>query len=306
MIQYTEHSHIDFKKWDSCISKSTNSSVFVTSWYLNAACPNWSALILNDYEAVFPLAGNSKLGLPYLYQPLFTRYLGVYTCGEISEKLVNDFFEAIPPSFKYIEFSLHENNPFNKADFEKKERLFQILELSRSYENLQNEFKGDAKRNIKKAEKNQLTVTNEVSPQQVVDLFKNNKGKELKGLNNADYELLTNLMTAALDHNSGFLVGVKNQENMLVAAGFFITHNNRILFLKGSANAEGKSTGAMYLVLNHVFKTYSNSYKLFDFGGSSVETVASFNHNFGAKDCVYLQVKRNRLPFIIKLISGKK
>lgn len=306
MITYTEHKHIDLHKWDACIANSSNSSVFVTSWYLNAVCPNWSALILNDYEAVFPLAGNSKLGIPYLYQPIFTRYLGVYANGGVSEKLVADFFEAIPPSFKYVEFSLHESNPFNKTDFEKRERLFQVLDLARPYEDLKNEFKGDAKRNIKKAEKNQLIVTNELTPKHVVDLFKNNKGRELKGLNAADYELLTNLMTAALGNNSGFLVGVKNQENALVAAGFFITHKNRILFLKGSANAEGKNTGAMYLVLNHVFKTYSNSYHLFDFGGSSVETVASFNHNFGAKDCVYLQVKRNRLPFIIKLISGKK
>ncbi len=306
MITYKEHKHIDLQKWDTCIANSSNSSVFVTSWYLNAVCPNWSALVLNDYEAVFPLAENSKLGIPYLYQPLFTRYLGVYSSGEISEKLVADFFDAIPPTYKYIEFSLHENNPFHITDFEKKERLFQVLEMACSYEDLIKGFKGDAKRNIKKAEKNELHVTNEITPKQVVDLFKNNKGRELKGLNESDYKSLTNLMSAALDNYSGFMVGIKNQENTLVAAGFFITHKNRILFLKGSANAEGKNTGAMYLVLNHVFKTYSNSYHLFDFGGSSVETVASFNHNFGAKDCVYLQVKRNRLPFIIKLISGKK
>jgi hypothetical protein len=44
---------------------------------------------------------------------------------------------------------------------------------------------------------------------------------------------------------------------------------------------------------------------LLDFGGSSVETVARFYKNFGAKDCVYLQLKKNTLPGIVKWFSKK-
>ena len=125
MIHYIEQKNIDKKKWDACIQTSTSPSIFVYSWYLDVVCPNWSALILNDYEAVFPLASNSKLSIQYLYQPLFTRYLGVYSKTSITENLVSDFFDAIPKHFKYIEFCIHENNLFNRVDFNKKERLFQ-------------------------------------------------------------------------------------------------------------------------------------------------------------------------------------
>ncbi len=306
MIHYIEHKHIDKKKWDTCIQTSTSPSVFVHSWYLDVVCPNWSALILNDYEAVFPLASNSKLSIHYLYQPLFTRYLGAYSKTTITENLICDFFDAIPKQFKYIEFSIHENCIFNCTDFEKKERLFQTLSLKQSYNDLLDSFKGDAKRNIKKAEKHQLVITENVQPKDVVDLFKNNKGKELTGLNKEDYSTLENLMIVALKNNSGIVLGIQNHEKKLIAAGFFIKSKTEILFLKGSADAEGKSVGAMYLLLNYIFKNYSQKFEKFDFGGSSVETVASFNRNFGAKDSVYLQVKRNRLPLLIRLMSGKK
>lgn len=306
MIAYITHTTIDKNKWDTCIKESINPTVFAYSWYLDAVCKNWSALVLNDYEAVFPLASNTKLSIPYLYQPIFTRYLGIYSKKECSEELVNSFFNAIPEKFKYIEFSIHEKTIFNRPDFEQKKRYFQTLALNCAYETLFDSFKGDAKRNIKKAEKQNLTVTHKIEPKEVVLLFKNNKGKELKDLDNADYECLENLMNASMNNHSGIILGVLNSKAELIAGAFFIQSDNRILFLKGSANADGKSAGAMYLLLNHLFKNYSSGVQLFDFGGSSVESVASFNRNFGAIDCEYIQIKKNMLPFIIKLISGKK
>ena len=306
MINIVEHKNIDKQKWDACIKASVNECAFPYSWYLDAVCDKWDALILSDYDAVFPLAKGLKLSINYLYQPLFTRYFGVFSKKEITEQLVNDFFDAIPSKYKYIEFSIHEKNRFKRTDFKLKERLFQTLNLNQNYSHLFESFKGDAKRNIKKAEKNNLVVTNNILPKDVVELFKNNKGRELTGIREQDYNVLGNLMNAALKNNLGILVGVLNSEKMLIAAGFFIKSNDTILFLKGSANSEGKSTGAMYLVLNYIFKTYAISFNLFDFGGSSVESVASFNRNFGAKDCVYLQVKKNRLPFVLKLMTGKK
>ncbi|MBL7882723.1 MAG: hypothetical protein JNL69_01535 [Bacteroidia bacterium] len=306
MIAYLKHTHIDKTKWDACIKESLNTSPFVYTWYLDAVCKNWDALILKDYEAVFPLVWNTKLNISYLYQPIFTRYLGVYSKNEPSGKLVNAFLDAIPNKFKYIEFSIQESTLLKRSDFEIKERTFQTLDLNCDYEQLHESFKGDAKRNIKKAEKLGLAVTNKIEPKEVVDLFKYNKGKELKGLTNNDYECLEKLMTTSLSNDTGIILGIINTKNELIAGGFFIKSDNRILFLKGSANAEGKSAGAMYLLLNHLLKNYSSQIQLFDFGGSSVESVANFNRNFGATDNVYLQIKRNNLPFIIKLISGKK
>ncbi len=305
MIQYLQHNQIDKEKWDECIGKSINGIAYVYSWYLDAVCKNWSALILNDYEAVFPLALNSKYKISYLYQPNFTRYYGVYSQTTITSEDVNDFFDAIPNNIKFIEFNIHESNKLEREDFQTKERMFQFININRPYQEIFQDYKYDARRTIKNAEKN-LKIIENIAPEKIVTLFRDNKGKQLKELRKSDYLLLQKIMNAANSNKCGISLGITNATNNLIAAAFFIKLNNRIIFLKGSANAEGKSSGAMYLIIDSVIKNNAQSVEYFDFGGSSLDGIASFNHKFRANNCVYLQVKKNTLPFMVKLISGKK
>ncbi len=305
MIQYLQHSQINKEKWDKCIDRSVNGFAYVYSWYLDAVCKNWCALVLNDYEAVFPMAQNSKYKMNYLYQPFFTRYFGIYAKVAISETLVNKFFDAIPDKIKFIEFNIHESNQFERTDFQKKERMFQFINLNRPYDDIFKDYKYDARRTIKNAKKN-IKIIENITSETIVKLFRDNKGKQLKELRKSDYLSLQNIMDAANSKKCGISLGVTNANNDLIAAAFFIKSNNRILFLKGSANAEGKSEGAMYLIIDSVIKNNAQNVDYFDFGGSSLDGIASFNHKFRAKNCVYLQVRKNNLPFIIKLISGKK
>ncbi|MGZ5305017.1 MAG: hypothetical protein ACXWDO_12940, partial [Bacteroidia bacterium] len=108
MIKFTEYKNIDKKKWDACINSSPDACIFVYSWYLDAVCETWSALILNDYEAVFPLASKSKYRIHYLYQPFFARYFGVFSKSKTTDKQTVDFFNAIPEKYKYIDFCIQE------------------------------------------------------------------------------------------------------------------------------------------------------------------------------------------------------
>jgi hypothetical protein len=55
--------------------------------------------------------------------------------------------------------------------------------------------------------------------------------------------------------------------------------------------------------MDEVIHLNSSSKMIFDFGGSSIEQVARFNHSFGAKDYEYQRLYRNNLPFIIKLLK---
>ncbi|NVN94779.1 MAG: hypothetical protein HXX18_05795 [Bacteroidetes bacterium] len=306
MIHYLQHNHINKEKWDKCIDTSINRVAYVYSWYLDAVCKNWCALVLDDYEAVFPMALNSRFTMYYLYQPFFTRYFGIFSKTKITETLVNVFFDAISNEIKFIEINIHETNKFERKDFQKKERYFQFLNIDKPYDKIYQDYKGDAKRNLKKAEKNKLKIIENLAPQKVVELFKHNKGNQLKDLHSKDYFSLQSIMNAANTNNYGISLGVTNTNNDLIAAGFFILIKNTILFLKGSANDEGKSQGAMYLMIDSLLKNYAQKIHYFDFGGSSIESIASFNNNFGAENCVYLQVKKNNLPNIIKQISGKK
>lgn len=306
MIKLINHKNINKQKWDDCVSESLNPSIFVCSWYLDIVCDDWCALVLNDYEAIFPLAIKSKYKIQVIYQPFFTRYFGLYSKNKISEKMVNEFLNAIPSKFKHIEFNLHENNHFENKIFEVQERKFQILNLNTGYDDLFKHYSENAKRNLKKSKKVELAVSEGVCSKEIVNLFKHAKGKELEVFKTSDYEKLMTLMENCERRKCAESYSVHDSENNLVGAAFFIRNGNHYTYLKSGLTEKGKSFGAMHLIMDSFIKKHSNTMSILDFGGSSVESVARFYKNFGAKDCVYLQVKRDNLPQIIKWVKKIK
>lgn len=305
MITFKEHKDIDKTKWDNCVSESENNTIFVQSWYLDVVYEDWSALILNDYEAVFPLAARSKYRISYLYQPFFSRYFGMYKRNRITAS-EEDFFKSIPEKFKYIEFCLHENSTFSNPDYQTKKRTFQELDLSLDYKKIRENYSDNSKRNIKKAEKAGFKVSKGISPVEIVNLFKITKGGELEIFDSGDYKTLIKLMTACLHLNCAESYAVHSNDNKLVAAAFFMKHQNRYIFLKSGVTEQGKTHGAMHFLIDTFIREKAEQNKILDFGGSSVETVARFYKSFGAKDCLYLQVKKNKLPGLVNWIKSLK
>lgn len=305
MIVFKEQKDINKKKWDACISNSSSPSIFVYSWYLDIVCTNWGALVLGDYDAVFPLAPKIKYKIHYLYQPFFTRYFGVFSKSEIRSNITADFFNAIPPQFKYIEFCLQEEINFKSAAFVLLEKKFQLLDLNQKYETIQKNFSDNSRRNVKKAIKAGLKIQPDISPDKIVNLFKITKGNELEIFNLDDYKILIALMNKCNDLNKGQSIAVYDGDQ-LCAAAFFMFNGNRFTFLKSGVTNEGKSKGAMHLLFDYFIRVNAEKKYQLDFGGSSVENVARFYKNFGAKDCVYLQVKQNNLPKIVQWVKSLK
>lgn len=305
MIKYIEHKNIDKKKWDACIDNSSGACIFVYSWYLDIVCEDWSALVLNDYEAVFPIAAKSKYKISYLYQPFFTRYFGVFTKNKISEKLVNEFLQAISEKYKYIEFCLHEDNFTEIKEFSLSDKKYQALSLKEEYSSLQKNFSDNTKRNVKKAVKAGLTIKQDIAPEKIVNLFRTTKGDELEVFKPEDYKILIKLMHTCIEKKKGQSFAIYDGD-ILCAAAFFMFSNNRFVFLKSGITDDGKAKGAMHFLFDYFVKENSNKPYVLDFGGSSVENVARFYKNFGAKDCVYLQLKKNKLPKLVQWVKSLK
>lgn len=112
-------------------------------------------------------------------------------------------------------------------------------------------------------------------------------------------------MDAFVKRKGAETLGVYDKEDRLCAAAFFMKSDNRITFLKSGVTDYGKANGAMHFLFDTIIKKYSATNNILDFGGSSVETVARFYKNFGSKDCVYLQLKKNSLSRLVKWISRK-
>jgi len=302
MIRYLENKQIDKQKWDTCISTSQNASIFVCSWYLDVVFPNWSALVKDDYEEVFPLAIKSKYNIDYAFQPFFARYFGVYSKEEISVQKVLEFLEAIPANIKMMEFSLHEANIVQSKLYKISTRRYQALHLKANYDNIKTNYSENAARMLKKAGKQTIEIRTDVSPSTILVLFKTTKGSELKEYKALHYKTLLNLMNVCLERNQGLALGVY-QNNELCAAAFFMKFRNSYTYLKGAATEAGKKDGAMYYLFDSFIKQNCEKDIVLDFGGSSVESVANFYTKFGAKNFEYLSIKKSTLPKIVRWIK---
>ena len=54
-ISYLQQHKIDKEKMDIAVQSHRATASFALSWYLDASCDNWDALIADDYTAVMPL-----------------------------------------------------------------------------------------------------------------------------------------------------------------------------------------------------------------------------------------------------------
>ncbi|MFN2457688.1 MAG: hypothetical protein ABR502_05760 [Chitinophagaceae bacterium] len=132
-IHYLRNAEINKKLWDECIDKSENGLIYGYSFYLDAMCTNWDALVLNNYEAVMPLPWRKKYGFFYLYYPFLTAQLGLFG-RKVTSELLENFLNNIPAKFRYWDFPLNYKNVFTLSNFELIQRSNYVLDLSKGYE----------------------------------------------------------------------------------------------------------------------------------------------------------------------------
>ena len=76
MIRFVEHNEVDTNKWDKCVKRSINSTLMLFLVF-RYCCFELNALILNDYEAVFPLPTRKKWGIQYAFTPFWSSAVGL-------------------------------------------------------------------------------------------------------------------------------------------------------------------------------------------------------------------------------------
>jgi len=302
-IKHIKQENVDTKKWDNCIAKSINGIVYAYSWYLDIVCADWEALVYGDYETVMPLTQNQKYGISYLYQPIFTQQLGIFSYNKIDESLIDSFLKAIPKKFKFIEINLNKYNRIEKLEgFTVKDNKNYELDLIENYENIFRKYKQNNIRNIRKAIQNKISILKGLMPNDIFDLVKTS-GK-IPGKKEPQLNMLRQLIAAAIRYKTGYLYGAYNEHNTLVAAGFFVYSNNKACFILSVTNEEGKELSAMFLLVDEFIKDFSNRNMILDFEGSNVESIARFYKGFGANQFHYPSIRANNLPFPLKMLKN--
>jgi len=301
MIVYLKNPEIDREQWDNCIAASHSFKPYAFSWYLDIMSPSWEALVDDEYDAVFPLPGFSRFGIQYITTPIFLQQLGAFSPDNNVEKVIHEFIDYMPEFYKFVDLCVGQKVDYK--GYKTIERSNFELDLSLPYENLWDGFTSDCRRNVQLSGKKRLELTNEVSPEELVNLFVWNKGGELKGIKIRDYERLKNLMNYCINNKKGKIIGVRTARKKLIFGLFLIKIKGSVTILFTANTPESRDKRIGYFVINEIIKENASTETTLDFAGSSIPTVASFMESFGSKNVPYYRIYRNRLPWPIRMMK---
>ena len=298
-ITRIQHQDIDFKTWDQTILSSATPFVFAQSFYLNATCPQWDALVIGDYESVFPLTYKTKFGFTYLPQPPFTSQLGVF--GKVDLEIEQLFFNYITQHYKLIDVELNISNKIT-SEFIRPKNTY-ILNYQSEYK-----FNQNTKRNINKAVENGFGVEI-IDDKDIVALSQKYLNpfleREVK-LTKSTVSLLDDLLKNSIESKTLYTFKVLDKNQTMKALGHFICNGKHALYLKGTNFDKADNSGSMHMLMQHAIEFFANKSIFFDFGGGSKQGLANFYMGFGGQVSTYSFLQVNRLPWLIKFIKNKK
>ena len=286
-IKNLKYHQIDFDKYNYCVENAYNSLIYAYSWYLDiVAKKNWNILVLDDYKAVMPLPYariKRKFFKKMIAQPILCQQLGVFAIAELNKDIMQLFLDYLKNQ-RVHNYHFNANNTIfmeESKSFSKRNNF--ELDLNKSYKDIIQNYSKNLQRNLKKATKNELTLTKDVTINQFIEMKKNTKNHLI---DNSFFKTMEIILNTLLSNKNGFLLGV-TQNNTLIAVGFFSTTNKRIIHLVSASNAQGKKLGASAFLFNSIIKKQANQKIIFDFEGSMLTGVARFFKSFGSENNPY-------------------
>lgn len=284
MIRFISRKDLDITLYDACVESDESNRVYAFSWYLDAVCDHWSALVLDDFEAVMPLPSSKKLGLPYISQPYFCQQLGIFSSKKLDHKIIDDFLSNIP--VKFLKTHLNVNFSRNTESFNS--RFNFELDLNRSYDDLYKAYRKDRKKSLRLSGEAGLIYKDYDNREELIQMYQEVFGH----LHHDDklYSTISRIIDKALTYNYGFIRNVFYNDE-LVSCGFFLKYKDRIYYLFAATNTIGKKYGATTFLIDSVIQENSETNLVFDFEGSSIESIASFYKSFGSKKTTYYSYK---------------
>lgn len=297
-IKILSSSEIDIFKWDNCVQENSNGLIYAYSFYLNTMAENWHGLIINDYEAIFPIPVKNKLGIQYAYMPAFTQQLGLIGNVKINNtKLIN----AIHSFLKYGSINLN----FSNKNFTEKivEKNNFIIDLKNNYSVIQEKYKKTIAYSLSKAAKQHFIYTKDDDIKKAVALYKLYNQNNMPHVIDIDYTNLKKLLLQLQKNNNVLVRKVENEKQELMSIALLMKDIKRYYNILNTTTEAGRKTEANYFLYNNILQELCNQNKLFDFEGSDLPGVKKFYEKFGAINQPYFNWHFNNLPIPFKWLK---
>ena len=295
-IEYLGHADIDKAKWDKCIRNAPNGLIYGYSYYLDAMSSGWDALVMNDYETVMPLTWKRKFGIAYLYQPAFTRQLGIFSLLPVDEKITKAFLGKALSYFSFLEINLNfANAPHHAAAV----MCNYVLALNKPFNDISKFFKKDLKQNVRKAVRANLIYEAGGDFEMAVTLYQDTYSNRFY-IAEDDCLNFKKLCKELQKKNQILVRSVRSGDGRILATGIFAKDERRIYKTMTTTLKDGRNMEANHFLLHELIREYSGQNLIFDFSGSQIPSINSFLKKFGGTDQPYFFMKVNRLPLPAK------
>lgn len=289
--------------WDALVEESDQCSVFVKSWWLEAACGQ--ARILGYFEpgrllAGIPLHYERRWGLKMCRMPNLTQTLGV-TMRPLAGKqvarsareteILNAFAEHLAQEFIFIQAfhpAMQNWLPFYWRGFTQTTHYTYVFEDLSSISNLWDGIEKDRRTNIRKARRLGITVKEcgpEVVYQSASASFARQKRKCPYTLN-----YLCRLYEAARAHDAGVCMAATDSKGKVHAAEFFVWDAKRGYRLAGGHDTALGSSGGAVLLVWSLIEFAATRTAVFDFEGSMRRPIEASFRSFGATRVGYHRI----------------
>lgn len=277
-FQILHSSLINSAKWTQSIGNQ-NSDVYNDFQYLNACTSNnWYGFIWGDYEKVLPYYQKKKWGLvPYICMPPFVQKFD-------TSHLTENEFNEVMSYFKQKNFIVDYRINDAKLNLGYKVMRNYILDKdSLSFEKLESNFSSLLRKNILKSA-------------QYVDIDINASEDSIR------FFLLKNELFIKLNKNAPWIldlpyiscIAARTKGSMdIEAALIYILHNSTAYLIAPYTSAKGRTMQAMTGLILHLIQ--DTSIDRIDFEGSSIDSIANFNEQFGAERKSYFMMNWRKI-----------
>lgn len=301
-LRFVKHNEIDRLAWDHCIAEALNASIYAFSWYLDIVAPEWNALVEEDYQSVMPLPTRKRFGIQYLFLPPFCQQLGVIGRQCTDPTKVEEFLNAIPENYHWIDMNLNQYNQCTRNEWIVQNSRNYLLDLISPYQKIQSGYSKNTRKNLKVALRNKLSFSKSVSTSVFIDFYREHIGNQI-GLPKNHLLILQQLITQGQRYGIAHMFGVYDNRNSLNAIALMMQMKQRIVLLASASSPDGRDESAMYFLLDRYFEANAGNELIFDFEGSNIDSIAYFFSGFGAQATQYQRIIINRLPFYLRWLK---
>ena len=303
-IQLIHRSQIDDAQWNARVAESGGGLPYALTDYLDIVTNgNWSALVGENYEAIFPLPMEQKLGMTMYLQPPFTQQLGLITKHN-NALILEAFLKAIPNVNTLVHLKGNENYNGNiTSTFEIRSRTNLILSLNRDYDEIRANYSKSLRKRIRKS-KDYYDIVESKDIDMLVDMYHKEMSAKVD-LNSSQYQIAKKLFHYLINIGKGIIFLAKSEDD-IEGALFVIKNEKRIINLFGTSNTMGKKRFAMHAILNHIVAQNCNTDIVLDFEGSDLEGVKKFYQSFGPEVITYSEYYLEQLPIWYRIVRKLK